>query len=60
MGIHQQAWLESALEFARVCRKNDYHDFMFSMKSSNPQVMILAYRLLVAEMITWDGTILCI
>lgn len=48
--------VESALEFARVCRKNDYHDFMFSMKSSNPQVMILAYRLLVAEMykIGWD------
>lgn len=48
--------VESALEFARVCRKNDYHDFMFSMKSSNPQVMIQAYRLLVAEMdaIGWD------
>lgn len=42
--------VESALEYARVCRKNDYHDFIFSMKSSNPQVMILAYRLLVAEM----------
>lgn len=48
--------VESALEFARICRKNDYHDFMFSMKSSNPQVMILAYRLLVAEMykLGWD------
>jgi (E)-4-hydroxy-3-methylbut-2-enyl-diphosphate synthase len=48
--------LESALEFARICRKLDYHDFMFSMKSSNPQVMIAAYRLLTAEMITlgWD------
>src|SRR5277367_2320161 len=42
--------LESALEFARLCRKNDYHDFIFSMKSSNPQVMVQAYRLLVAEM----------
>lgn len=42
--------LESALEFARICRKHNYHDFMFSMKSSNPQVMIQAYRLLVAEM----------
>lgn len=48
--------LESALEFARICRAHDYHDFMFSMKSSNPQVMIQAYRLLVAEMyrLEWD------
>ena len=48
--------VESALEFARVCRKNEYHDFLFSMKSSNPQIMILAYRLLVAQMQTlgWD------
>ncbi len=55
-GDTPQGMVESALEFARVCRKNDYHDFMFSMKASNPQVMILAYRLLVAEMISlgWD------
>lgn len=55
-GDTPQGMVESALEFARVCRKNDYHDFMFSMKSSNPQVMILAYRLLVAEMraLGWD------
>ena len=48
--------VEAALEFARVCRKNDYHDFIFSMKASNPQVMVQAYRLLVAEMIKlgWD------
>lgn len=48
--------VESALEFARLCRKNDYHDFMFSMKASNPQVMIQAYRLLTAEMyqLGWD------
>lgn len=48
--------VESALEFARICRKHDYHDFMFSMKSSNPQVMIQAYRLLVAamEQLGWD------
>lgn len=43
--------VESALEFARVCRKYDFHDIIFSMKSSNPKVMIQAYRLLVAEMI---------
>ncbi len=55
-GDTPRGMLESALEFARICRKNDYHDFIFSMKSSNPQVMILAYRLLVAEMMTlgWD------
>ncbi len=55
-GDSPKGMLESALEFARVCRKNDYHDFMFSMKSSNPQVMIQAYRLLAAEMIAlgWD------
>lgn len=49
-GDSPKGMVESALEFAKVCRQNDYHDFMFSMKSSNPQVMILAYRLLVAEM----------
>lgn len=55
-GDTPRGMVESALEFARVCRQNDYHDFMFSMKSSNPQVMILAYRLLVAEMMAlgWD------
>ena len=48
--------VESALEFARVCRKFGYHDFMFSMKASNPLVMVQAYRLLVAEMMKlgWD------
>lgn len=55
-GDSPRGMVESALEFARVCRNNDYHDFMFSMKSSNPQVMIHAYRLLVAEMMQlgWD------
>ena len=38
--------VESALEFARIARDLDYHDFIFSMKSSNPKVMINAYRLL--------------
>lgn len=42
--------VESALEFARICRKLNYHDFIFSMKASNTQVMIHAYRLLAAEM----------
>jgi (E)-4-hydroxy-3-methylbut-2-enyl-diphosphate synthase len=42
--------VESALEFARICRKHDFHDFKFSMKSSNPKVMIECYRLLVARL----------
>ena len=41
---------ESALEFARLARENDYHNFVFSMKASNPKVMIEAYRLLVARL----------
>ncbi|SHI41334.1 4-hydroxy-3-methylbut-2-en-1-yl diphosphate synthase [Rubritalea squalenifaciens DSM 18772] len=42
--------VESALEFARIARENDYHNFIFSMKASNPKVMIEAYRLLVARL----------
>jgi len=42
--------VESALEFARIARDLGYHDFVFSMKSSNPKVMIEAYRLLVARL----------
>ena len=48
--------VESAFEFARICRKHDYHNFVFSMKASNPLVMVQAYRLLAHEMykIGWD------
>jgi (E)-4-hydroxy-3-methylbut-2-enyl-diphosphate synthase len=42
--------VESALEFARIARAHDYHNFKFSMKSSNPKVMIECYRLLVARL----------
>lgn len=42
--------VESALEFARIARDLHYHSFVFSMKSSNPKVMIAAYRLLVARL----------
>jgi (E)-4-hydroxy-3-methylbut-2-enyl-diphosphate synthase len=42
--------VESALEFARIARNLDYHDFIFSMKASNPKIMIAAYRLLVARL----------
>jgi (E)-4-hydroxy-3-methylbut-2-enyl-diphosphate synthase len=42
--------VESALEFVRICEKNDYGDIVLSMKASNPKVMIAAYRLLAARM----------
>jgi (E)-4-hydroxy-3-methylbut-2-enyl-diphosphate synthase len=42
--------VESALEFARIARKHGFHNFKFSMKSSNPKVMIECYRLLVARL----------
>jgi (E)-4-hydroxy-3-methylbut-2-enyl-diphosphate synthase len=42
--------VESALEFARLAREKDYHDIVFSMKASNPKVMIAAYRLLAARL----------
>src|SRR5206468_10999428 len=42
--------VESALEFARIARRNDFHTFKFSMKSSNPKIMIECHRLLVARL----------
>lgn len=55
-GNTPKGMVESAFEFARVCRMLDYHEFLFSMKSSNPMVMVQAYRLLCAEMMElgWD------
>ena len=49
-GDTPRGMVESALEFARIARRMDFHDFVFSMKASNPKVMIEAYRLLVAEL----------
>ncbi len=42
--------VESALEFARLARELDFQDIIFSMKASNPKVMIQAYRLLVSRL----------
>jgi len=42
--------VESAMEFLRIARTLDYHQIVLSMKSSNPQVMIEAYRTLVKHM----------
>lgn len=42
--------VESAMEFLRIARSLDYHQIILSMKSSNPQVMVQAYRLLIEKM----------
>jgi (E)-4-hydroxy-3-methylbut-2-enyl-diphosphate synthase len=42
--------VESALEFLRICEDLDYHDIVLSMKASNTQVMVQAYRLLIQKM----------
>lgn len=42
--------VESAMEFLRIARDEAYHQIILSMKSSNPQVMVQAYRLLVQKM----------
>lgn len=42
--------VESALEFLRICEDEKYHEIVISMKSSNTQVMVQAYRLLVQKL----------
>jgi (E)-4-hydroxy-3-methylbut-2-enyl-diphosphate synthase len=42
--------VESALEFVRICEDLNYHEIVLSMKASNPQVMVQAYRLLINKM----------
>jgi len=44
--------VESAMEFLRIARSLNYHNIVLSMKSSNPQVMVQAYRLLIQQMLT--------
>jgi (E)-4-hydroxy-3-methylbut-2-enyl-diphosphate synthase len=55
-GDTPRGMVESAIEFADICRSQDYHNFVFSMKASNPLVMVQSYRLLAAEMyrLDWD------
>jgi len=55
-GDSPRGMVESAIEFAKICRKHDFHNFLFSMKASNPLVMVQAYRLLAHEMykLGWD------
>lgn len=55
-GDTPEGMVESAFEYARIARALDFHDMIFSMKASNPLVMIQAYRLLASRMdaLGWD------
>ena len=55
-GDTPRGMVESAIEFADICRSQDYNNFVFSMKASNPLVMVQSYRLLASEMyrMDWD------
>jgi len=50
-GDTPEGMVESAMEFIRICEDLNYYNLCISMKSSNPQVMVRAYRLLVEKMI---------
>jgi (E)-4-hydroxy-3-methylbut-2-enyl-diphosphate synthase len=50
-GDTPQGMVESAMEFIRMCEALNYYNLCISMKSSNPQVMVQAYRLLVQTMV---------
>nr|WP_294792604.1 (E)-4-hydroxy-3-methylbut-2-enyl-diphosphate synthase [uncultured Mucilaginibacter sp.] len=50
-GDTPQGMVESAMEFIRMCETLNYYNLVVSMKSSNPQVMVQAYRLLVETMV---------
>ena len=49
-GDTPEGMVESAMEFVRICNNENFHELVLSMKSSNPKVMIHAYRLLVYQM----------
>ncbi|WP_336517317.1 (E)-4-hydroxy-3-methylbut-2-enyl-diphosphate synthase [Pollutibacter soli] len=49
-GDSPMGMVESAMEFLRIARDESYHNIILSMKSSNPQVMVQAYRLLIRSM----------
>ncbi|MFD1768400.1 (E)-4-hydroxy-3-methylbut-2-enyl-diphosphate synthase [Sphingobacterium suaedae] len=50
-GDTPEGMVESALEFMRICEDLNFYNLTVSMKSSNPQVMVRAYRLLVEKMV---------
>lgn len=49
-GDTPEGMVESAMEFLRICEDENYYSIVLSMKSSNPQVMVQAYRMLVKQM----------
>lgn len=49
-GDTPEGMVASAMEFLHICRKNDFHEIVLSMKASNTLVMVQAYRLLMATM----------
>ena len=51
-GDTPEGMVESAMEFIRICEDLNYFDLVISMKSSNPQVMVQAYRMLVEKMVS--------
>jgi (E)-4-hydroxy-3-methylbut-2-enyl-diphosphate synthase len=55
-GDSPEGMVASAVEFGEICREHDFHNIIFSMKSSNPRVMVQAYRALAREMykLGWD------
>ncbi|MVN20952.1 (E)-4-hydroxy-3-methylbut-2-enyl-diphosphate synthase [Mucilaginibacter arboris] len=50
-GDTPRGMVESAMEFIRMCESLNYYNLVISMKSSNPQVMVQAYRMLVETMV---------
>ena len=54
-GDTPRGMVESALEFLAVCEDENYHDVVFSMKASNPQIAIQAYRMLAARLAERTG-----
>ncbi|MEJ7626388.1 MAG: (E)-4-hydroxy-3-methylbut-2-enyl-diphosphate synthase [Ferruginibacter sp.] len=54
-GDTPKGMVESAMEFLRIARNEDFHQIVLSMKSSNPLVMVYAYRLLINQMTTEFG-----
>jgi (E)-4-hydroxy-3-methylbut-2-enyl-diphosphate synthase len=51
-GDTPKGMVESALEFVRICEEHGFYNLVISMKASNPQVMVQAYRMLMQEMLT--------
>lgn len=53
-GDTPKGMVESAMEFVRICEDHGFHDLVISMKASNPQVMVQAYRMLMEDMLKRD------